>query len=284
MNYLELPNYNLNKTLLGGQAFNWDYINGYYCGFAIDKLIKITPNKNGILWQTYPDNNDYMYISNLLNIDIDFDLIIQSIQKDENIKRAVQYVENVRILKQGFDQTLMSFILTSHKSIKAVRKIVRDLSKTYGNPIEVDNMIFYTFPSAKVIASLTEDQLRCLGAGFRAKYLLNAAKALNSNTVGSWLADYTEEGARNKLLELNGVGDKIADCILTFSLGFYTVTPIDVWALRVLHELYKVDPKSNYKTLRKWYADYFNQHTAWAGQFLFEYLRENYKHIKRYHS
>lgn len=281
MNYLELPNYNLNKTLLGGQAFNWDYINGSYYGFTVDKLIKITPYKNGILWQTYPDKNNYKYISNLLNIDIDFELIIQSIQKDENIKRAIQYVENVRILKQDFDQTLMSFILTSHKSIKAVRKIVRDLSKTYGIAIEVDNMIFYTFPSPNVIANLTEDQLRSLGVGFRAKYLLRAAKAINNGTIGPWLGDYTEEEARNKLLELNGVGDKIADCILTFALGFYTVTPIDIWALRVLHDLYNVDPKSNYKTLRKWYTDYFNQHTAWAGQFLFEYLRDNYKHIKK---
>lgn len=281
MNNLELKNYNLEKTLLGGQAFNWDFINDAYYGFTMDKIIKIVPQKNGILWQTYPEANNTLYLENLLNFNNNFDTILASINKDEIIGTAIQSIKDVRLLKQDFNQTLLSFILTSHKNIKAVRKVVRDLSKSYGEKIIVDGITFYTFPKIETIAQLTEKDIRKVGAGFRSGYVLQAAKVLAGNeNYSAKLQSLTESDARKELLKLRGVGDKVADCVLTFALGFYTVTPIDIWAMRVLSDLYKVNTKTNYKNLRKWYFDYFGEHTAWAGQFLFEYLRENYKDIK----
>lgn len=282
MNFLKLENYNLEKTLLGGQAFNWDFINNAYYGFTIDKIIKLIPSEQGIFWQTYPNLDDTLYVKNYLNFKDNFDTILSLISKDQNIVLAINKVQNVQILKQDFDQTLLSFILTAHKNIKAVRKVIRELSRTYGTKYNIDGFDFYTFPTPEVISTLTEEQIKKCGAGFRAKYLIEASKTLVANkNIGQQLQLLTEENARSELLKFNGVGDKVADCVLTFSLGFYSVTPIDIWAQRVLFELYNINNKTKYSELRKWYFNYFGENTAYAGQFLFEYLRENYKDIKR---
>lgn len=282
MNKLKLKNYNLEKTLLGGQAFNWDLINGSYYGFTSSQIIKINPTEDGILWQTYPIANNANYIENLLNLNQDFDTIIKEINKDSNIAIAIETVRDVRILNQDFEQTLLSFILSAHKNIKAVRKIVRDLAKVYGTKIEVDGMTFHTFPKASDLAKLNEANIRELGAGFRSQYIIEASRTLAGNVIsGNALKLMSEKDAREELLKFKGIGDKVADCILTFSLGFYTVTPLDVWALRVLSDMYGVNTKMKYSALRQWYSEYFGVNTAWAGQYLFEYYRENFKHIKK---
>jgi N-glycosylase/DNA lyase len=81
--------------------------------------------------------------------------------------------------------------------------------------------------------------------------------------------------ARQFLLSFNGIGNKIADCILIFSLGFYEITPIDIWAQRILTEYYNLDEGLKYEKMRNYFSQYFKENTAWAGQFLFEYIRNN---------
>ncbi len=279
MNKLKLTNYNLQHTLLGGQAFNWDLIDGAYYGFMQDKVIKFIQKGDELFWQTYPEKDNFDFINNYLGLDLDYENILEKISIDPHIKKAIQAVPHVRLLKQDFEQTFLSFILTSHKNIKAVRKSVRDLSSKFGDKIIVDNITFNLFPKAKALSKATEKELRDCGVGFRANYLLEAAKKISDPEFvilsGAEGSDFTDENlARVELLKFKGVGDKIADCVLIFSLGFYTVTPIDIWGKRVLTDLYGVDPKLNYSKMREWYKNYFGEHTAFAGQFLFEYIRQ----------
>jgi len=278
MNSTLLLNYNLRPTLLGGQAFNWDLINEYYYGFTKDKVIKLQHNGETLFWQTFPENDDYEFVRKYLQLDIDYGSILQSISKDENMKLAIKMLPHVRILKQDFEQALLSFILTSHKNIKAVRKSVRDLSKVYGSKLEVDGMKFHLFPKAEVLAEVPEVDLKNHGVGFRSGYLQQAAQKVGM--LENLSKFNSADDARVELLKLRGVGDKIADCVLIFALGYYTVVPIDIWGKRVLTDLYGVDPKLKYEKMRNWYRDYFGDYASWAGQFLFEYLRQNYKNVK----
>src|SRR5690606_5838989 len=87
----------------------------------------------------------------------------------------------------------------------------------------------------------------------------------------------SEEETRNYLTSFQGIGEKIADCIMAFSLEFKNVTALDVWGKRVLTEFYNIDPKLKYSEMRNWYQNYFGDNTALAGQYLFEYIRNNYK-------
>ncbi len=83
----------------------------------------------------------------------------------------------------------------------------------------------------------------------------------------------SETDARKTLLGINGVGEKIADCVLVFGLGFDNVTPLDVWSKRVFTRFYKLNPKMKYEDMRFWASNYFEGYAGWAGQFLYEYIR-----------
>lgn len=299
MNKLKLKNYNLEKTLLGGQAFNWDLIDGVYYGFTQDKIIKIKPapqedsslvqrsepvekqltNSFIIEWQTYPGQDNIEFINRYFALTENYDDIMFKIQKDQHIKSAVEKYPGIRILNQDFEQTLLSFILSSHKSIKGVRKLVRDLSQRYGERIIVDSREFCLFPKTEVIANLSEEELRLAGAGFRSRYLKSGAEnLLKLRDLG--FDFYSDEvNTRQELLKFTGIGEKIADCVMVFSLGFKEVTPLDIWGKRVLIDLYKVEPKMKYSNMREWYKSYFGEFTALAGQFLFEYYRMENKFV-----
>jgi N-glycosylase/DNA lyase len=264
--------YPLHQTLTGGQAFNWDYINGTYYGFTSRDVIAIKPLKDKLLWQTYPEKDNFALIEDYLQLNVDYDLINQKIAVDPHINLALKDIGHVRILKQDFEQGLLSFILTSNKNIPAVKQSIRKLSAKYGERLDVEGQKFFLFPKTEVFAELSAEELKKSGIGFRAKYLKNAAEKL-SNGEFSDIGQLPPDLARQKLIGLYGVGDKIADCVLVFTLQHYTTTPLDIWGIRVLTDLYGVEPKSNYKTMSEIYRSFFGDYTAFAGQYLFEYLR-----------
>ncbi len=147
------------------------------------------------------------------------------------------------------------------------------MNKRFGEKIEVDGKEFYLFPETKKIANAKlEDLLECK-LGFRAKFLKSAAQHILKTKLEKKIIKMSEDQARNALLEINGVGEKIADCVLVFSLSFDNVTPIDVWGKRFLVNYYNLNPKMKYEDMRVWVGNYFNGYAAWAGQFLFEYIR-----------
>lgn len=128
MNFQEENNYNFKITLLGGQAFNWDLINDSYFGFFTDKVLKIKEGKNGFFWQTYPKSDDFDYIKRYLALEDEYENRIAELnKKDAHIAKAIENNNGLRVLKQDFEQTLLSYILSSNKSVKGVRRAVRNL-------------------------------------------------------------------------------------------------------------------------------------------------------------
>lgn len=246
---------NLKHTLLGGQAFNWDYKNGEYIGFFQNKIIKIQHNATSFDKET----------SKILRLNADYSKILSTIRKDNHIEEAINRFPNLRILKQPFEQTLLSYILSSMNNIKRIRLIVRNIRDELGE----DGL----FPATDVIAKTLISKLRELGTGFRAKYLKETAKILTSTNLSKVILDMDEETARKTLVDLPGVGPKIADCTLLYSLSFDNVIPLDVWCTRVLVDLYGLDPKMKYTDMSAWAGEYFEGYAGWAGQFLFEYIR-----------
>lgn len=273
MNRLDLQNYNLELTLIGGQSFTWDKVENKYIGTYKDNLIIIEPKDNHIYWEILP-NNDINILIDYLNINLDYESIVNIIKKDEFIINAIEQNNGIRILKQDFQTVLMNFILSSHKSVKGVRKLVKDISKKYGKKLESIYGTFYSFPSAEVISKLTEKELREIGAGFRAPYLKEAAeKLVNDKDFIRNIEPKTTDEVKQYLLSFKGIGEKIADCILVFGLNRFDVTPLDIWGKRVLVQFYNLNPKLKYSEMSEWYSNYFGENTAIAGQFLFEYIR-----------
>lgn len=294
MNKLLIPNIDLDITLLGWQSFAWDKIGEWYYWFTQNSLIKlkIVDFENEfkiLLWQTFDENwnetNDEEYIKKYFRLDLDFDEIVKKISKDKFVKNAIKANPWLRILSQDFEQCLLSFILSANNSIPNIRKSIRLMNKVLGKKVVIDWMDFYLFPKTEVIASQNEARLREFKMGFRTKYILNTAnKILSEDAINEFKINKitnecisNEDFTRAALTYLPWVWDKIADCIMCFSLWFDNITPIDTWAKKALNKFYWLDSKMKIQEIRKWLNNYFRWYANFAWHFLFEYVRNNSK-------
>jgi N-glycosylase/DNA lyase len=182
----------------------------------------------------------------------------------------------LRLLRQDPWECLASFILSSTKRIVQIQQIVANLCACFGEPVRVPPgcKAEYSFPTAKRLAMLKEPELRACKMGFRAPYLLGTAKMVDSGEVDlAVLHRMSVETAREKLMELPGVGRKIADCILLFGYGFQTAFPVDVWVMKALRELYFRGRRPSLKRLRTFAETHFGSNAGYAQQYLFHYMR-----------
>ncbi len=143
----------------------------------------------------------------------------------------------------------------------------------YGATIHTPYGDFKTFPTAEALSTASEEDLRKLGCGFRARYLLLAAQKLASER-DVYKKFLKRQEWEEYLIQFVGVGEKIRDCVLVFGLGFKDITPLDIWGKRVLVQYYGVDPKLSYNEMRIKFTEMFGEGTAIIGQYLFEYIRD----------
>lgn len=277
MNRTPLTNYNLEATLLGGQSFGWDKVGEWYYGFTTERAVKLKQDGDALVWQTYPVKDDWEWLSAYLGLHHDYENIIKSIQKDEYLKAAVGYYPGLRLLEQPFEDALLGFICSSTKSIPGIRQCIRLMANRYGERVVIGDENFNEislFPRFERIHEASEAELLESKVGFRAKYLKGAARMMvEEGLEGGVKVEKSPELVREKLMKINGVGDKIADCVLVYGLQFYEVTPFDIWGQRFVQKYYGLPENAKYRDMREWSESYLGEYAGWAGQFLFEYIR-----------
>ena len=171
-------------------------------------------------------------------MDRNYSEIIEKISTNEVLKNASEYGKGIRVLNQPPWETLCSFIISQNNNIKRIKGIISRLCETYGEKIEGG----YTFPTAEKLASLSPEDLAPLRAGFRAKYIIDAAKKVANGEVNLLsLKDLPYGEAQAELLKIKGVGPKVADCALLFSHRHIDAFPKDVWIKRALTVLFGGD-------------------------------------------
>jgi N-glycosylase/DNA lyase len=273
-NFHPINNFDFETTLLGGQSFAWDMVDDIYTCTNSDNIIQLQIAESGFLWQTYPTLNNFNYLRQYLRLEIDYNKILNHINKDEHINNAISTLPNTRILRQDFDQTVIGYIISANNNIKSIRRSIRIMRDKWGEILSVRDTDYKLFPSTQTISLLSEDELKTTSIGFRAKYVKAAAERLvTEKDTTKKLYDMDIHEVRKYLMSYKGIGPKVADCIMLYALGFDNITAIDVWGKRFATELYGLDPKLNYESMRDWMSDYFDPYAGWAGQFLFEYIR-----------
>ena len=198
---------------------------------------------------------------------------------DNNLKLSIEYGSGIRILNQDLWETIISFIISANNNIPRIKGIIERISEAYGKEIKWNNKKYFTFPTPKELSKASVTDLRNLGLGFRDVRVHDTTQILLNNELDlEELNEMNTEKAREKLLELPGVGPKVADCILLFStLKRFDVFPIDVWVRRVMNELYIHNPneeKVNKKDIQKIANEKFGNLQGIAQQYLFYWKRE----------
>jgi N-glycosylase/DNA lyase len=214
-------------------------------------------------------DREMTYVQHYLALDVSLPDITATFPADDApLRDAVRRHWGLRVLRQEPWECLASFIASSTKQIVQIRQIVELLARRFGEPIGDG---FHAFPAVEAVARASHEQLLDCKLGFRAKYLLDAARMIDSGAVNlDALRSMEYEGALEELVRLPGVGEKIANCVLLFSCGFDQAFPIDVWIERALRRLY-FPRKHNitHRQLREFARSHFGPYAGWAQQYLF---------------
>lgn len=229
------------------------------------------------------------FVTRYFGLNDDLKQISQCIGKDDYIRKALQRFEGLRIVRQDPWECLISFICATYKSIAAIQHMLRQLSEKYGEKKIFDGQDFYIFPTPSTLACASEKELRECGLGYRAKYVQATAKKIceeKFDLESLKAMPYLE--ARKKLVEFPGVGLKVADCVLLFSLEKTEALPVDVWIKRVILNHYAKElpeelvkklsahdslSTSEYEKLNAFGRSYFGKYAGYAQEYLFHYER-----------
>ncbi len=274
----DIKDFTLSQTLECGQCFRYDKISEEdYIIVAWKRMLHLRQENDTITFYNTSTEEYETIWKNYFDIDRDYGKIKEILKADdENMTKAIATQGGIRILNQEFNETLISFIISQNQQIVRIRQIIAALCEKYGEPLgEYEGKTYYSFPDTDVLANITEEGYRECKAGFRAKYLCEAAKALQSGSVsGELLRQMTREEAQEQLIGLKGVGKKVSDCTLLFGLGFREAFPVDVWVKRIMEELYfGRDVKK--ELIQEFACEKFGKYGGYAQQYLFAYAREN---------
>lgn len=232
-----VENFVLSETLDCGQAFRWrETEDGLWEGVAFGKYLKLGASDGKIVFYgtTKKDFDDLW--ADYFDFSRNYGEIITAISENEVLKTASSFACGIRILRQDPWEALCSFIISQNNNIPRIKGIVERLCDNFGERI---NESFCSFPSAEKVASLTIDDLAVLRSGFRAKYILDAARKVASGEVDlEALKTLNTDDARAELMKIYGVGEKVADCTLLFGLSHANAFPKDVWIKRAMAKLF----------------------------------------------
>jgi len=268
-------------TFDNGQCFRWNREDdGSYTGVAFGRAANIDLKGETLIIDNTTLEEFHTVWKGYLDLDRDYGAIKQMLSaKDPAMGRAIEYGSGMRILQQDKWETLISFILSQNNNIVRIKKCVESVCAAHGRPIGTyRGQMRYAFPAPEELARLGPGELDTCRLGYRAKYIVETAGQIladGGKTLYGLDRAPTERGFEY-LLGLSGVGPKVANCILLFSMGKYESFPLDVWIKRVMNQVYNIE-EGNVKKMQEFAAEHFGGWGGIAQQYLFYYARETRK-------
>jgi N-glycosylase/DNA lyase len=276
---LPAHDYDLAATLSSGQAFRWRERDGWWEGVIGARWVRLQHRDDqGIAAETAVPQNDWQWLRDYLQADLDLDSVLRTFPDDEPMRASVAACRGLRLLRQEPWECLASFILSSTKQIVQIQQIIGLLCERFGAPLPTPpgRAPLHAFPTAARLAAASEGELRACKMGFRAPNLLATARQVADEKIDlKSLRLCSVEDARERLVQLPGVGPKIANCVLLFACGFPQAFPVDVWVMKALRQLYFPKRRPSPARLRRFVATHFGPNAGYAQQYLFHYMRLN---------
>ena len=279
--------FNLTHTLECDQAFRWKRLDDWWYGVVREKVIKIRQVGDKLQFQSFPERVDIDFVQNYFRLDDNLPSILSEINKDEHIRKAIQRSYGLRIIRQETWECLISYICATYKNIPAIKGMIHNLCRQFGRKVTFNGYSFYTFPKPSDLAEASIENIRECKLGFRARRVLETSKIINNGKLDlEVLRQVDYEKAKLELLGLPGVGHKVADCVLLFSLDWLQAFPVDVWMKKIILELYpkffsqsfieSVSQKSSishhdYEKFSNFGKKYFGAYAGYAQEYLFHW-------------
>lgn len=277
---LDAENFDLESTMTCGQTFCWHRVSGklyedgkpHFYTFRDGKPLIVEQKDSGeIIAKTKLEKSE---VEEALGLHKNLEDVFSTFPEDENLSTAREELWGLRIIQDEFFPCLISYLCSPQMRIPRIKKMHNEMAEEFGEVREINGVEMRRFPTLEELSKASEDQLRDLGVGYRAKYIVESVKILQEDFDVQKFEDLNYEESREYMKELYGVGDKVADCVLLFSLGFHEAYPIDTWAQKALEKNYPELHTDDYSDTSRNMRDYFGKHAGYAQEYLFHAARE----------
>lgn len=268
-----------------GQAFRWKKLDEEKYRFIFRDMVLETHAIDDSI-EILGDFSDKNEILNYFDLNTNYDAIKAKLSlNDEILTKAISFGGGMRILRQDSFETYISFIISANNQIKNIKNTIKKLSQMYGEKLNnpFDDEEYYAFPTPLALSNAKpEDIKEYARAGFRSERIVIASKMVQEGIIiFDKLKEKSIDDIRKTLLEVPGIGEKVFQCILLFGLGRTDSFPVDVWVKRVMEELYYGGEERNKKLIQEDGLRRFGDLSGYAQQYLFYYMRENFKKMKK---
>ena len=270
----------LSETLLSGQCFRvCELENGSFDVILSDRVINVFQNGNYLL----VDSNNYDDLENVVinyfDLNRNYSEIIDNLKlNNPDFSDVLDNCSSYRILRQDPLEMLFSFIISQNNNVKRIMGSIELFCKLYGNVVNFRDKEYYLFPTYDRIIGLELKDLQLLKTGFRDKYILSAIEFLNCNKdFVVVINNMSTSDALNYLMQIKGVGMKVASCILLFGFARFDVFPIDTWVIKFVKNFYGFD--GNVLQIKVFLEKKFDKNVGLCIQYMFHYNRNIKEHI-----
>lgn len=264
-----------------GQCFRWNKEeDNSYTGIVKNNVINVKKIGEEIIVKSIGEDNIEKLCIQYFDLDTNYEKIKGKLSNvDKYLEESVKFGSGIRILNQDTWETLISFIISANNNIPRIKGIIERISEKYGNEISYKDKKYYTFPTPEQLGKASVKELRNMGLGFRDERVFETTQMVLKNEID--LEKIKNEkninSAKEQLLKFPGVGPKVADCIMLFSMQKKQVFPIDVWIRRVMNNLYinkNDENKVKNEEILKIVNEKYKEFAGIAQQYLFYWIRE----------
>jgi len=270
---LKVDNFNLKDTVTCGQIFRFEELDdSSYDIILTDRVINIKQENDNLIINSSNMNNIEEVIRNYFDLDYDYESINNKLLEiDNSNKEIIDSCSGLKMINEPRLEVIISYILSSNNRVPQIKKALDNISKTYGQKVIFNNKEYYLFPTLEELSKCDIETLRTCKTGFRDKYIYEFVnKVINKEFDINLIDNMNSEDALNYLMTLNGVGEKVASCILLFGYHRFDVFPIDTWVKKYMKDKYNIEGIDN---IRKFTYDKYNDLSGIAIQYMFHYKR-----------
>ena len=267
--------FNLDSTITCGQIFR--FIKKEDSSYDIvlkDRVINVYKKEEFLYVSSNVEDNLKSVVEDYFDLNNDYDTMNEIlIKSDKKLENAINFSKGLMMIRQDPFETIIEYIISANNGVNQIANALNLIAEKYGKRVEFNNNTYYLFPQYKDLKDINEEDLRLCKVGFRDKYLKLIIDRINNGELKlDEFYNLNTEDALAKLMENNGIGPKVASCILLFAYQKYDVFPVDTWVKKIMKSSYNIEGEKNIRTFA---SNTYGKYSAIAIQYLFNYSRNN---------
>lgn len=267
--------FNLDSTVTCGQIFRFiKKEDNSYDIVLKDRVINVYKKEEFLYVSSNVEDNLKSVVEDYFDLNNDYDTMNEIlIKSDKKLENAINFSKGLMMIRQDPFETIIEYIISANNGVNQIANALNLIAEKYGKKVEFNNNTYYLFPQYKDLKDIKEEDLRLCKVGFRDKYLKLVIDKINNGYLKlDEFYNLNTEDALAKLMENNGIGPKVASCILLFAYQKYDVFPVDTWVKKIMKSSYNIEGEKNIRTFA---SNTYGKYSAIAIQYLFNYSRNN---------